>query len=80
MADAIDPKHYVTRDKVFPRLRGTRLIARDFFDESTEGFCSQEDGGTFDLVIGNAPWGDGSIKDTSDIAEIEETKKKGKKK
>ena len=80
MADAIDPKHYVTRDKVFPRLRGTRLIARDFFAESTEGFCSQADGGTFDLVIGNAPWGDGSIKDTSDIAEIEETKKKGKKK
>ena len=33
MADAIEPKHYVTREniKVFPRLRGTRLIHRDFF-------------------------------------------------
>ena len=68
MADAIDPKHYVTREKVFPRLRGKRLIAKDFFDETTEGFRTAEDAGTFDLVIGNAPWGDGSAKETSDVA------------
>jgi hypothetical protein len=86
MADAIDPKHYVTREKVFPRLRGTRLIAKDFFDESTQGFRTTEDAGFFDLVIGNAPWGDGSAKDTSDIEPREprdesknRKKKKGKK-
>ncbi|HRI66017.1 MAG TPA: N-6 DNA methylase [Polyangium sp.] len=68
MVDAIDPKHYVTREKVFPRLRGTRLIANDFFDETTEGFRSVDDFGSFDLVLGNAPWGDGSVKETSDVA------------
>jgi N-6 DNA Methylase len=59
MADAIEPKHYVTRDnvKVFPRLRGTRLIHRDFFDDE----CVVPDVGSFDCVLGNAPWGDGSI-------------------
>jgi len=62
MADAIEPKHYVTREnsKVFPRLRGTNLLARDFFDEETNGIRSDVDSGRFDLIIGNAPWGDGS--------------------
>ncbi|HXD00380.1 MAG TPA: N-6 DNA methylase [Verrucomicrobiae bacterium] len=67
MADAIEPKYYLKREKVFPPLRGTRLIARDFFDESTPGYRTQEDAGSFDLVIGNAPWGDRSIKDSSDV-------------
>ena len=67
MADAIEPKHYVTRDKVFPRLRGKQLINRDFFDESTEGFQTVEDGGQIDLVVGNAPWGKGSTKKTSGL-------------
>lgn len=64
MADAIEPKHYITRDKtkVFPRLRGTQLIRQDFFDEETSGFRTMADKETFDLVLGNAPWGDGSIK------------------
>ena len=79
MADAIDPRHYVTREKVFPRLRGTRLISSDFFDESTEGFRSEQDAGTFDLVIGNAPWGDRSAKTSSHIAPIEPSKKAKKK-
>lgn len=58
MADAIEPKHYITRDntKVFPRLRGTRLIRQDFFDEDTPANTE-----SFDYVLGNAPWGDGSI-------------------
>ena len=68
MADAIDPKHYVTREKVFPPLRGARLIAKDFFDESVTGLRTVEDAGTFDLVVGNAPWGKGSIKKTSSVA------------
>lgn len=71
MADAIDPKHYVTREKVFPRLRGTRLIARDFFDETTDGFRTVEDAGSFNLVIGNAPWGENSAKETSNAAPAE---------
>jgi type I restriction-modification system DNA methylase subunit len=64
MADAIEPKHYITRDncKVFPRLRGTRLIAQDFFDEHTEGICTANTTNRYDLVIGNAPWGDNSIR------------------
>jgi len=63
MADAIEPKHYVTRDnvKVFPRLRGTRLIHRDFFDEETDEIRTGADKENFDFVLGNAPWGDGSI-------------------
>ncbi|MBC7852168.1 MAG: N-6 DNA methylase [Pirellulaceae bacterium] len=67
MADAIEPKHYVTREKVFPRLRGKRLVVGDFFDESTRGFRTTEDAATFDIVVGNAPWGDKSIKETSQL-------------
>lgn len=65
MADAIEPRHYVTREKIFPRLRGTRLIASDFFDEATTGFCTPPQADPFDLVVGNAPWGDKSVKVTS---------------
>jgi type I restriction-modification system DNA methylase subunit len=73
MADAIEPKYYLNREKVFPRLRGIRLLGRDFFDEAMEGVrtpiesdqCGDE-AVRFDLVIGNAPWGDKSIKGTSD--------------
>jgi len=64
MADAIEPKHYVTREnaKVFPPLRGKQLLAVDFFDEAMKGLRTKEDANTYELVIGNAPWGDGSIK------------------
>jgi N-6 DNA Methylase len=64
MADAIEPKYYATKGnaKVFPRLRGTRLLAEDFFEEQKAGFRSREDANSYDLVIGNAPWGDNSIK------------------
>jgi hypothetical protein len=69
MADAIEPKHYVTREdaKVFPPLRGKRLFSQDFFDEATEGFRTKEDAASYDLIIGNAPWGDGSIKPREEI-------------
>jgi type I restriction-modification system DNA methylase subunit len=65
MADAIEPKHYVTREKVFPPLRGTRLLAADFFNEEIEAF-STENGCVYDVIAGNAPWGDKSIRKTSD--------------
>lgn len=74
MADAIEPKHYITRDnvKVFPRLRGTRLIHRDFFDEDIDGIRTVTDKESFDYVLGNAPWGEGSI--STDPLPIEERK------
>lgn len=75
MADAIEPKYYLKREKVFPRLRGIRLLDRDFFDEETAGIRTpkeseqpEDEEAKFDLVIGNAPWGDNSIKGTSDAA------------
>jgi hypothetical protein len=70
MADAIDPKHYVTREKVFPRLRGTRLMNADFFNEDIEQLNSVNSAKSFDLVIGNAPWGENSIKGTSEKVTI----------
>ncbi len=63
MADAIEPRHYVTRgdnSKVFPFLRSKRLHPHDFFDETHSGFTTHADSDSFDLVVGNAPWGDGS--------------------
>nr|VFK78964.1 MAG: N-6 DNA Methylase [Candidatus Kentron sp. SD] len=65
MIDAIDPKHYVTREKVFPRLRGTNLLQADFFDETIPGIRTDTNAGSFDLVVGNAPWGRKSIESTS---------------
>jgi hypothetical protein len=77
MADAIEPRYYLKREKVFPRLRGIRLLHRDFFDEETAGIQTpkeseqpEDEQPKFDLVIGNAPWGDNSIKDTSDYAPV----------
>jgi type I restriction-modification system DNA methylase subunit len=83
MADAIEPKYYLKREKVFPPLRGTRLLANDFFSEDVGGIRTVEDVGTYDLVLGNAPWGDGSIKDSSDVnpdvADIKQTAKSPRK-
>ena len=56
MCDEIDPKTYLKNTK-FPRLRGTRLLEGDFFQEDVRGFSTAADGPTYDLVVGNAPWG-----------------------
>jgi hypothetical protein len=54
--DELDPRHYWSRDKLFPPLRGINLLDRDFFaDESP--VHTKNDAGVFDLVVGNAPWG-----------------------
>lgn len=58
MCDEIDPKHYWTQVH-FPQMRDRRLINADFFRENLRGFRTKEDAGTYDLVIGNAPWGEG---------------------
>lgn len=56
MCDEIDPKHYWTQVN-FPTLRGRRIIASDFFKENISGFRAKEDAESYDLVVGNPPWG-----------------------
>lgn len=60
MCDEIDPRYYWSQVR-FPLMRGRRLIKADFFTESCVGFNSQNDADTYDLVIGNAPWGEKSL-------------------
>jgi len=60
LCDALDPKQYWTQT-VFPRLRGHSLIESDFFAEDKKDFRTVSDAGTWDLVIGNAPWGGGLL-------------------
>jgi len=62
MCDEIDPKNYLRNTK-FPRMRGERLIASDFFAEGVDGFDAELDAGSYDLVIGNAPWGKNTATD-----------------
>lgn len=57
MCDEIEPKHYWTQ-VLFPAMREHRLINSDFFEENRDGFRSKEDAAYYDLVIGNAPWGE----------------------
>ncbi|MCY2964642.1 MAG: N-6 DNA methylase, partial [Planctomycetota bacterium] len=71
MVDAVEPRHYVSRDKVFPRLRGERLIAGDFFNEAIAVASAGNGTPAYDLVIGNAPWGEDSVLKTSDPAPAE---------
>ncbi|MCX5638593.1 MAG: N-6 DNA methylase [Planctomycetota bacterium] len=57
MCDEIEPR-FVWQQKVkFPRLRDRRLIESDFFREDKEGFRTEQDKETYDVVVGNAPWG-----------------------
>ncbi|NLE37855.1 MAG: SAM-dependent DNA methyltransferase, partial [Pirellulaceae bacterium] len=59
MCDELDPKAYLKSTK-FPLLRDRRLVQADFFLEDVRGFSTAKDGPTYDLVIGNAPWGVGT--------------------
>ena len=56
MCDEIEPRYYWTR-VTFPYMRERRLVSSDFFCENTKGFDTKKDGGSYDLVIGNAPFG-----------------------
>lgn len=56
MCDELDPKSYLSSTK-FPPLRDQTLIRADFFREDIRGLRSENDAKTYDLVIGNAPWG-----------------------
>lgn len=64
MCDEIDPKYYWSQVS-FPALRGTRLINADFFEESNVGFCTPRTAGYYDLVVGNAPWGEMLLTDAA---------------
>ena len=66
MCDEIDPKHYWSKVK-FPPLRGSTIIASDFFSENISGFRAKEDSESYDIVVGNPPWGRRTIRD-SDVS------------
>ena len=59
MCDEIEPRHYWTR-VTFPPMRERRLISSDFFCEDKKGFDTKNDGGIYDLMVGNAPFGSGT--------------------
>jgi len=62
MLDSIDPLEYWENEVRFPRLRGQRLICSDFFREDKLGFRTDLDANSYDLVVGNAPWGKNTLK------------------
>jgi hypothetical protein len=66
MCDEIDPRHYWTH-VVFPPMRDRRLVCADFFEERHTGFRTGVDSGTYDLVIGNAPWGEKLLTDAAQL-------------
>lgn len=58
MCDEIEPRHYWSQIR-FPDMRDRRLICSDFFADG-QGFSNAPGvAGDYDLVVGNAPWGDG---------------------
>ena len=60
MCDEIEPRHYWTQI-VFPSMRDRQLICSDFFEEGRAGFDTEHDAASYDLVLGNAPWGAGVV-------------------
>ncbi len=56
MCDKIDPRDY-WKDVHFPVLRDHRLIADDFFSENYDGFSTTSAACSYDMIIGNPPWG-----------------------
>ena len=56
MCDEIDPKHYWSNVR-FPALQGVRLAVSDFFDDSLQSPAAALHGESYDVIVGNAPWG-----------------------
>ncbi|MEM9219099.1 MAG: N-6 DNA methylase [Cyanobacteria bacterium P01_F01_bin.150] len=67
MIDNIDPLKYWENEVRFPPLRNQQLIHSDFFEENKIGFRTAKDAGTYDFVIGNAPWGKGTATENANI-------------
>ena len=63
MCEHIEPAH-LWEQTSFPKLRGERIVCADFFSEDVPGFRTLEDSGTYDLVIGNPPWGKGTASES----------------
>jgi len=63
MCDELEPRHLWDRVK-FPLLRESRLVAADFFREDVSGFGTFHERQKYDIVVGNAPWGTGTAKDS----------------
>lgn len=61
MCDELDPRHYWKQIR-FPKLRDERLITADFFAEDVEGLSTEKDAKSYDLVVGNPPWGKNQTK------------------
>ncbi|MCC0807652.1 N-6 DNA methylase [Methylobacterium sp. W2] len=74
MCDEIEPRHYWTQVS-FPSMRDVRLIRSDFFNETHKGFSCASDANSYDLIIGNAPWGDGVITDRAREWALDERRK-----
>jgi hypothetical protein len=67
MLDELDPKLYFRRTK-FPDLFRRRLIAADFFEDSGWGFkTAPSERSRYDLVVGNAPWGEDMMTATAEV-------------
>ena len=62
MCDEIEPRHYWTQ-VTFPPMRHRRLVCSDFFSEDQQGFNTTDDASSYDLVVGNAPFGADVITD-----------------
>jgi len=63
MCDEIDPKHYWSQVH-FPSLRENRIRHTDFFSEDVAEIKTLlSDDKKYNLVIGNAPWGQDSLTD-----------------
>ncbi len=60
MCDEIEPKCLWEQVR-FPPLRDKRIVCSDFFEEDHAGFRASEDARSFDMVIGNPPWGKNSL-------------------
>ena len=64
MCDEIEPRHYWTQVK-FPPMRNRRLVSSDFFCEHHKGFSTNGGIDSYDLVVGNAPFGANVITDVA---------------
>ena len=58
MLDYLTNEEIVQGDFHFPRLKDTNLISADFFSETVDTLFA---GKQFDRVIGNLPWGKGTL-------------------
>lgn len=74
MCDEIEPRHVWNEQGLFPRLRGRTLCPGDFFDDTIEGVESGirvagtwtgANAGRYDLVVGNPPFGRGTVTDAA---------------